>query len=67
MDNIIDATNNAYQELRNVVANTLEAKEASNGQVNEATVSAAGNQGKPWHIDFKTTMTLLVFDEQVLR
>ncbi|GKD04927.1 hypothetical protein Tco_1179901 [Tanacetum coccineum] len=63
MDNIIDATKNAYQELRNVVANTLEAKEASNGQefrelvklrigskcmMNEATGSAAGNQGKPF-------------------
>ncbi|GJW71117.1 PIN-like protein [Tanacetum coccineum] len=32
MDNIVDAMKNAYQELRNAVANTLEAKEASNGQ-----------------------------------
>ncbi|GKF03729.1 hypothetical protein Tco_0030652, partial [Tanacetum coccineum] len=43
MDNIVDAMKNAYQELRNAVANTLEAKEASNGQVTVATDAMRGN------------------------
>ncbi|GJU60794.1 mediator of RNA polymerase II transcription subunit 32-like protein [Tanacetum coccineum] len=36
MDTIIDAMNNAYQELINAVANTHEAKEALGGQMSKA-------------------------------
>nr|GEV19424.1 mediator of RNA polymerase II transcription subunit 32-like [Tanacetum cinerariifolium] len=50
MDNIIDAMNNAYQELINAVANTLEAKEASGGQVTPATDAALENLKQRWEL-----------------
>ncbi|KAJ0555935.1 putative mediator of RNA polymerase II transcription subunit 32 [Helianthus annuus] len=43
MDDIVDAMNNAYQEFVVAIASTLEAKEASGGQVTAATDAALEN------------------------
>ncbi|GJW09772.1 mediator of RNA polymerase II transcription subunit 32-like protein [Tanacetum coccineum] len=50
MDTIIDAMNNAYQELINAVANTLEAKEALGGQVTPATNAGLENLKQRWKV-----------------
>nr|GEU47637.1 mediator of RNA polymerase II transcription subunit 32 [Tanacetum cinerariifolium] len=50
MDTIIDAMNNAYQDLINAVANTLEAIEASSGQVAPATDAGHENLKQRWKL-----------------
>ncbi|GJY76256.1 mediator of RNA polymerase II transcription subunit 32 [Tanacetum coccineum] len=51
MDNIMDAMNNLYQEhIIIAVANTLEAKEASYGQVTAATYVVLGNLKQRWEL-----------------
>ncbi|GJY52435.1 mediator of RNA polymerase II transcription subunit 32-like protein [Tanacetum coccineum] len=49
METFINAMNNAYQELINAVANTLEAKEASGGQVTPATDAGLENLKQRWN------------------
>ncbi|KVI10686.1 mediator of RNA polymerase II transcription subunit 32-like [Cynara cardunculus var. scolymus] len=50
MDSIVDALDNAYQEFVGAVASTLEAKEASGGQVTVATDAALENLKQRWEL-----------------
>ncbi|CAH1450340.1 unnamed protein product [Lactuca virosa] len=50
MDNIVDALNNAYLEFVGAIANTLETKDAANGQVTAATDAALENLKQRWEL-----------------